>query len=116
MKKFNNYDGRTKLRELQLRNNLVKNFRQGSKWIASTVKEKVSPLSYMIGLSNGIVRKRHIDHIWEGRRSELEHRIEPRNQQDVRSKEQTDNEQKSFKLSKETLTSHYLTRIRKPSC
>ena len=45
-KQKNNYDGRTKLREFQLGSNvLVKNFRQGSKWIAGTVKEKVGPLS-----------------------------------------------------------------------
>ena len=70
----------------------------------------------MIGVPNGMVRKRHIDHIWEGGRSELEPRIEPRSQQDVRSKEQTYSEQKSFKLPKETLTSHYPIHSRKPSC
>ena len=72
-KQKNNYNGRTKLRELKLRSNvLVKNFFQGSKWVLGTVKEKVGPLSYMIELSNGMVWKRHIDHIQEGGRSELE--------------------------------------------
>ena len=78
-KQQNNYDGRTRLREFQLGSNvLVKNFHQGSKWIAGI-------LSYMIELSNGMVWKRHIDHIQEGGRSESEPQIEPYNQQDARS-------------------------------
>ena len=116
-KQENNYNGRIKLREFQLGSNvLVKNFCQGSKWIAGTVKEKVGPLSYMIELPNGRLWKCHIDHIQEGGRSELEPQIESRNQQDARSKDQTNNEQESFGLSKETLTSHYPTHIRKPPC
>ena len=113
----NNYDGHTKLREFQLGSNvLVKNFHQGSKWIAGTVKEKIGPLSYMIELPNGKVWKRHIGHIREGGRSESEPQIESRNQQDAHSEEQTNNEQESFRLLKETLTSHYPSRIRKPLC
>ena len=56
-----------------------------SKWIAGIVKEKEGPLSYMIELPNGMVWKRHIDHIQEGGRSESEPQIEPYNQQDARS-------------------------------
>ena len=52
-KQKNNYDGRTQLREFQLGSNaLVKNFCQGSKRIAGTVKEKVGLLSYMTELPN----------------------------------------------------------------
>ena len=80
------------------------------------MKEKVGPLSYMIELPNGRLWKCRIDHIQEGGRSELKPQIESRNQQDARSKEQTNNEQESFGLPKETLTSRYPTRIRKPPC
>ena len=48
----------------------------------------------------------------EGGRSEYEPLIE----QDARSEEHTNNEQESFRLPKETFTSCYPTRIRKPPC
>ena len=65
-KQKDNYDGQTRVRELQLGSNvLVKNLPQGSKWIVGTVKEKVGLLSYMIELPNGMVQKHHIGHIQE---------------------------------------------------
>ena len=80
------------------------------------MKEKVGPLSYMIELPKGMVWKCHINHIWEEGRSESEPRIEPHSHQDVSYQEQTYNEQESFGLPKETLTSYYPTHIRKPPC
>ena len=56
-------------------------------------EREAGPLSYMIELPNGMVWKRHIDHIQEGGRSELEPQVEPHSQQDVHSKEQTYNEE-----------------------
>ena len=70
----------------------------------------------MIELPNGMVWKHRIDHIQEGGRSESEPQIESCYQQVARSEEQTNNEQESFGLPKETLTSCYPTCIRKPPC
>ena len=83
---------------------------------SGTVKEKIGPLSYMIELPNGRLWKCHIDHIQEEGRSESESQIECCNEQDAHFEVQTNNEQESFGLHKETLTSCYLSHIKKPPC
>ena len=42
---------------------LVRNMRNGPRWLLGTVIERRGPLSYLVQVANGVVWKRHVDHL-----------------------------------------------------
>ena len=42
---------------------LVRNMRNGPWWLVGTVVERRGPLSYLVQVANGVVWKRHVDHL-----------------------------------------------------
>ena len=42
---------------------LVRNMRSGPRWLVGTVVERRGPLSYLVQVANGVVWKRHVDHL-----------------------------------------------------
>ena len=55
---------------------LVRNLREGPRWLLGTVTERRGPLSYLVQVASGQVWKRHVDHLLETidspRKEELE--------------------------------------------
>ena len=57
------HDGKSKLRELAVGNKvMVRNFREGRRWIPGEVVARKGPLSYDVSVGNRIW-KRHVDHL-----------------------------------------------------
>ncbi len=44
---------------------LVRNMREGPRWVLGTVVERKGPLSYLVEVASGAVWKRHVDHLLE---------------------------------------------------
>ena len=42
---------------------LVRNMRNGPRWLLGTIIERRGPLSYLVQVANGVVWKRHVDHL-----------------------------------------------------
>jgi len=56
---------------------LVRNLRDGPRWLQGTVIEWKGPLSYLVQLASGTVWKRHVDHTLESVDSPLEETVTP---------------------------------------
>lgn len=56
---------------------LVRNLRDGPRWLQGTVIERKGPLSYLVQLTSGTVWRRHIDHMLESVDSPLEETVTP---------------------------------------
>ena len=42
---------------------LATNFRPGSKWVPRTVVDYLSPMSYQVKVHDGMIWRRHVDHL-----------------------------------------------------
>lgn len=40
-----------------------RNFRDGPGWVSAVVSDRVGPVSYLVQLRNGDLRRRHVDHL-----------------------------------------------------
>ena len=56
---------------------LVRNLRDGPRWLQGTVIERKGPLSYLVQLASGTVWRRHVDHMLESVDSPLEETVTP---------------------------------------
>ena len=56
---------------------LVRNLRDGPRWLQRTVIERKGPLSYLVQMTSGTVWKRHVDHMLESVDSPLEETVTP---------------------------------------
>ena len=56
---------------------LVRNLRDGPRWLQGTVIEWKGPWSYLVQLASGTVWKRHVDHMLESVDSPLEETVTP---------------------------------------
>jgi len=63
-----NHDGRVDLRHFNEGDKvLIKNFGQGAKWKLGTIHRRNGPLSYQVQYEDGVVARRHVDHLLERR-------------------------------------------------
>ena len=42
---------------------MVRNFREGDKWISGKIVDQLGPVSYLVQCSDGSMWQRHVDHI-----------------------------------------------------
>ena len=75
--KAEDHDLHTHRREFFVGRVLVRNLRDGPRWLHGTVIERKGPLSYLVQLPSGTVWKRHVDHMLESVDRPLEETVTP---------------------------------------
>ena len=58
------HDRKSRPRDFHVGQNvMVRNFREGPRWVQAVVVERCGPVSYLVQTLNGNVWKRHVDHV-----------------------------------------------------
>ena len=58
------HDHKSRPRDFHVGQNvMVRNFREGPRWVQAVVVERCGPVSYRVQTLNGNVWKRHVDHV-----------------------------------------------------
>ena len=98
---------------------LAKNFRPGSKWVPGTVVDCLSPMSYQVKVHNGMIWRRHVDHLQHIVQSEEDRSSDTSTDDytmlpDVSTEPSEGTASQSQSTSIENNSRHYPQRIRRP--
>ena len=63
-KQKNNHDHHCQSREYFVGQNVqAHNFREGPRWVAGVIVERLGPLTYLVQVNTGVFWRRHVDHL-----------------------------------------------------